>query len=303
MHALYFKQNQTMKKITFGLLMTGMIALLLTPTSLFAQYATVGQNKTRAYRYLTQEEDSLKNSPSNVTASHRVQKKWSRFNGQNNSFTISPLELLLRTVHLNYTRYCFNQRIGFGIEGAYTFKFSSRKQFENNNTFDINGPTEMIQFMPFSDGSYASAFVKVYVEKRTPLNMFVSVAAFYRNTRFNNAAVSWEDQAGGSKEGVRYEYHDSLNVDQYMQGFKFLLGINPVIPMGKVSLDLEAYVGLSVRDVQTTLYHHDYYYIVGNQAPSIITPGKRQLATNLQEQSHDPSVVLPAAGIKVGLRF
>jgi hypothetical protein len=204
---------------------------------------------------------------------------------------------------LNYTRYFFNQRFGIGIEGAYTFKISDRKEYKNVNSFDINGPTEAIQFMPFSDGSYASIFAKVYVEDRTPLNIFVSVAAFYRNTRFNNGTVEWEDKAGGSKRGVLYEYHDSLNVDQYMKGFKFLVGINPVIPMGKTSLDLEAYIGMSVRDVQTNLYHHDYYYIVGNQDPSSITPGKRQLGTNLAEQSHNPSVVLPAAGIKIGLRF
>ncbi len=293
-----------MKKITFGLLMTGMIALLLTPTSLFATGHGIGQNQTILERSKTQEKDSLKRSPNSIVGSHRVQKKWTRFNGPKNSLTLSPLDLVLRSIHLSYTRYLFNQRVGIGVEGAYTIKLSGKKEYQDNNFLNINGPTKMMMFMPFSDGSYASAFLKVYIDNRTPLNMFVSVAAFYRNIRYANATVKWEEQAsrrGGG--GTIKDYHDSLNIDQYQKGLKFLFGVNPVFPMGKVSLDLEGYVGFSLRDVQTTLYHHDYYFIAGNQDPYNYTPGKHQLATNMQEEIHKPNFLQPQAGIKVGLRF
>lgn len=271
--------------------------------TLFAKGPGIGEMKHPLDSMQQEERDSLKKSPGHVMGTTRIQKKWSRHNGNNNSFTILPFELLLRTVHLSYTRYFFNQRIGIGAEGSYTVKISGKKQYTNENLFDINGPTEMIRFMPFSDGSYASVFAKVYVEDKTILNIFFSVTAFYRNTRFNNGIVQWEDQAGGSKRGVIYSYQDSLNVDQYHQGLKFLVGINPVIPLGKVSLDLEAYVGLTVRNVQTTLYHHDYYRIVGDQDPSTYPPGKQQLGTNLEEKSQTYGELLPAAGIKVGIRF
>ncbi len=291
-----------MRKLTFGTLLTMTLFLFFKPNTLLAKTPGIGENPHEIYHVTVDGRDTLR-SPYRIAERHRIQKKWTRFNGDKNSLTILPFELLLRTLHLNYTRYLFNQRIGIGVEGSYTAKLSGKKQFTNANLFDINGPTQMIRFMPFSDGSYASVFVKVYVEEKTPLNIFFSVTAFYRNTRYNNGIVEWEDPTGNSKRGVIKTYHDSLNVDQYHQGLKFLVGINPVIPMGKVSLDLEAYVGLTVRNVQTTLYHHDYYYIVGNQDPSIITPGKYQVATNLEEKSQTYGELLPAAGIKVGIRF
>lgn len=292
-----------MKKILIGVTVALTAALFFNTNTLFAKGPGMGETATSLDSLRQDQRDSLQRSPGSITKTYHIQKRWTRFNGDNNSLTILPFELLLRTVHISYTRYLFNQRIGIGAEGSYTFKLSNKKTYTNPNLFDINGPTQMIRFMPFSDGSYASVFAKIYIEEKTPLNIFFSVTAFYRNTRFSNGTVEWEDQVGNSKKGVIKTSHDFLNVDQYHQGLKFLIGINPVIPIGKVSLDLEAYAGLSVRNVQTTLYHHDYYYIIGNQDTSILTPGKYQVGTNLEEKSETFGEVLPAAGIKVGLRF
>jgi hypothetical protein len=291
-----------MKKILIGAMVALTALLFFNIHPLFAKGPGKGETTTSLDSMRQNQQDSLQRSPGSITKTHHIQKRWTRFNGDNNSFTILPLELLLRTFHVSYTRYFFKQRIGIGVEGSYTFKLSDKKQFQNSDLFNINGPTQMIRFMPFSDGTYASVFAKVYVEDKTPLNFFFSVTAFYRNTRFNNGIVKWEEPAG-SKRGVTENYQDSLNVDQYHQGLKILFGINPVIPLGKVSLDLEAYVGLSVRNVQTTLYHHDYYCIVSDEDTSVFTPGKHQIGTNLEEKSQTFGELLPAAGIKVGIRF
>lgn len=243
------------------------------------------------------EKDSLLADPESQWRLQQVQKRWTRFSDQKNSLTILPLAVFTRSLHLSYTRYFFNHRLGLGAEGAYTVKLSSTKKYTNMDWLNINGPTDAMAFMPFTEGHYVSLFAKVYIEDKTFLNMFVSVTGFFRNQHYDNAMVTWEENGNRGRE---ITYYDSLNVNRDEKGFKFLFGINPVFPMGKVALDLEAYAGFSIRDVQTQLYHH-YHYSIG----SYNTPreGLWDISRNQAEERHSPSVVRPQAGIKIGLRF
>ena len=221
-----------------------------------------------------------------------------------NTISIQPLQLLTRTIQLSYTRQ-INSRLALGAVLGYMIPLGfSSKEYTNNNGLNINGPVDAMMFMPFTEGKYLSIFTKFYFDKTTFLNMFASLAYFYRDYSYEHATIKWEDQSGGSK-GLIKNYVDELDARQEHKGFKFLAGINPMFRLGsKMALELEASIGFSVRKISTNLYHYNYsYHYSGNTGSYSVPTGEVIIAQNKTEKYDAINQVLPLFELKVGFRF
>ena len=246
-----------------------------------------------------QENDSILHDSTAAIKSWTFKGRLQRRVDYKNSLTIQIPALLMHSFHLSYTRYLY-KFIGIGFELGYQPRISKKKTYSNNDFFDVNGPTKEMPFMPFTESRYIGVHTKFYVQQRSILNTFFSLTGFYRNYQYHNATVTWEDAVGGSKGAIR-EYHDSLNLTQTHQGLKLLIGINPVFAFNEhIALDIEAYAGISIRDISTSLYLFDYYYI-GNSYD--VNPGKNTIYQNTQVDNLDTKQIAPQVGIKVGIRF
>ena len=211
------------------------------------------------------------------------------------SWTIS--NLVSGELNFSYLRYFSKNRFATGIELGYkpAHLLSSTNHYENINFLKINGPTDAIRIMPFSNSKYLGIVSKMYLLKPNPFSMYLSLIGVYRESSYTNANITWINHKGYDYDV--YNYTDSLDAQQTVIGLKLLFGISYFKMLNpKMAFCFDLYSGFGYSNVSTHRFHYNY---------SVYNSYSSRTTDILKNQEENTSRYTPTfhLGFKVGLRF
>lgn len=212
-----------------------------------------------------------------------------------NAMGIQLSGLILGEVDLYYCRNVYKS-MAVGVEFGYKIPDRSHHTHGDADGLDINGPVAEMMIMPFTESYYLGLSTKIPIPDFGRGLYYVSFTPFVRNSSFDHAVVSWENQTDYE---VVTHYDDSVGVHQRSAGIKILMGIKPVIKLSdKLALEVDLYSGISLRNMKTEIFHYLKTSTIERYSNST-----KVMLTNVPENQTASFLPLFQLGFKIGVRF